>query len=174
MTTVITAQASLEDMAWPEVLDPGRVTVTALTLADEAAVGAMAARCSRTTLFHRFHSYTDGWAYLRTLFDTGHHQPTLLAWHGAACIGIANLAADSTGVADVGVLVEDAWQRRGVGSRLLSALFDTARSRGLTRVHADVLGDDQFILRTLRKFGPLNVSVASGTFSVGLYLGPGR
>jgi GNAT superfamily N-acetyltransferase len=162
---------SLDGPAWPEVSDRDRVSVKALTLADEAAVKAMAGRCSRTTLFHRFHSYTDGFAYLRTLFVSGRDQRALLAWHGAACIGIANLAVDSTGVADVGVLVEDAWQRRGVGSRLVSALFDNARSRGVTRVHADVLGDDQFILRTLRRFGPLTVSLAAGTFSAELDLG---
>jgi GNAT superfamily N-acetyltransferase len=174
MTTVITPQAYLEGWDWPEVSDRGGVAVKALTLADEAAVWAMVGRCSRTTLFHRFHSYTDGRAYLRTLFVSGRDQPALLAWHGAACIGIANLAVDSTGVADVGVLVEDAWQRRGVGSRLVSALFDTARSRGATRVHADVMGEDQFLLRILRRFGPLIVSLASGSYSAELDLGPGR
>jgi GNAT superfamily N-acetyltransferase len=149
------------------------VEVKALNPADEAALVAMLDRCSRTTLFRRFHSYSDGRLYLRALLDNGENHQTLLAWSGAACIGIANLAIDSA-VADLGVLVEDAWQRHGVGSTLVVALLDMARSRGMTRIHADVLGEDQFILRGLRKFGPLSVSLEAGTFSVDFDIGPER
>jgi hypothetical protein len=53
-------------------------------------------------------------------------------------------------------------------------LFDTARTIGVTKVHADVLGDDQFILRTLRKVGPLSVSLSTGTYSVDIDLDQGR
>jgi hypothetical protein len=45
-------------------------------------------------------------------------------------------------------------------------LLDSARARGVTTVHADVLGDDRSILQVLRRIGPLTVTVESGTFSV--------
>src|SRR5262249_34346726 len=150
------------------------VELEALTRADKAAVAALVDRCSRQTLFRRFHSYTDAHAYLRSLFGDDRRQQTWLAWYGTICIGVGSPGGDGAAEADTGVLGEDDWQRRGVGSRLVSALFDAARAAGVTRVHADVLGDDQFILRTLRKFGPLTVSLSTGTYSVDIDLGPGR
>jgi GNAT superfamily N-acetyltransferase len=172
----MTPQAPTGRAPRPQPGDSSGVAVKALTVADEAAAIAMLNRCSRMTLFRRFHSFTDGRPYVRSLFGNGagHGQQTLLAWHGTTCIGIANLAGNGAAGVDLGVLVEDAWQRRGVGSRLMSELFDRARAGGFTKVHADVLGDDQFVLRTLRRFGPLTVSLASGTFSVDLELGAGR
>ena len=38
-------------------------------------------------------------------------------------------------------------------------------------MHADVLGDDQFLLRVLRRIAPIAVSVARGTLSVQIDLG---
>ena len=58
--------------------------------------------------------------------------------------------------------MEDAWQRRGVGTQLTASVLDSARARGATTVHADVLGDDLFILEALRRIGPLTVSIDSG------------
>jgi hypothetical protein len=36
----------------------------------------------------------------------------------------------------------------------------------VSTVHADVLGDDLFILEALRRIGPLTVSIDSGSFSI--------
>jgi GNAT superfamily N-acetyltransferase len=134
----------------------------------------MLTRCSPITLYRRFHSFTDGQAYARGLFRPRAGYHTLVARHGPVCIGIGDLASSATGSADLAVLVEDAWQRRGVGSRLVSALLDTARSHGVTRIHADILGDGQFILPALRRAGPLTASLQTGTFSVDIDLGLDR
>ncbi|NOT60206.1 MAG: GNAT family N-acetyltransferase [Acidobacteria bacterium] len=56
-------------------------------------------------------------------------------------------------VAEVSFLVEDAWQRRGIGSRLLDALADIARTHGITRFAADVLADNRTMLSVFRKAG---------------------
>jgi GNAT superfamily N-acetyltransferase len=90
----------------------------------------MLTRCSPITLYRRFHSFTDGQAYARGLFmpRAGYH--TLVARYGPVCIGSGDLACSATGSADLAVLVEDAWQRRGVGSRLVSALLDKAVRTG--------------------------------------------
>jgi GNAT superfamily N-acetyltransferase len=160
--------------AWWEMSAPRRVEVHPLASADGAAVLAMVERCSRTSLFHRFHSLTDGRSYAQSLFRNRPGYRTLLARFGAVCVGIADLADDARGCADLGVLVEDAWQRRGVGLQLMSALLETARSTGMSRVHADVLGEDQFLLRSLRKLAPIAVSLHSGAFSVDIDLGPER
>jgi GNAT superfamily N-acetyltransferase len=133
---------------------------------DTAAVLAMLSRCSRQSLYHRFHGYTDGVAYTRSLLSQGRSDDNLLAWNGSTCIGMATTGCDERGAAHLGVLVEDRWQRQGVGTRFIRALTEAARSRGVTRIHADVLGEDQFLLRTLRRVGPLKVAIDLGTFSV--------
>jgi GNAT superfamily N-acetyltransferase len=45
------------------------------------------------------------------------------------------------------VLVEDAWQHRGIGTQLTASLLDSARAKGVSIVHADVLSDDRHILQ---------------------------
>jgi|GEM_PF-1082182 GNAT superfamily N-acetyltransferase len=142
------------------------VAVLGPTGSDLQAVLAMVARCSRSTLYHRFHGPTDGVAYYDALLRNRTVDPTLLAWQGSTCVGVASLGVGATGNIDLAVLVEDAWQRRGIGTQLVESLLDSARARGVASVHADVLGDDPFILRALRRIGPLTVSIEFGTYSI--------
>jgi len=142
------------------------VAVLGPTASSTKAVLAMLARCSPGTLFHRFHGPTDGVAYFGALLRDRPVDPTLLAWHGSTCVGVASLGVGASGNMDLAVLVEDAWQRRGIGTQLVESLLDSARARGAATVHADVLGDDLFILQVLRRIGPLTVSIESGTYSI--------
>jgi GNAT superfamily N-acetyltransferase len=146
------------------------VTIVRPAVSDTRAVLAMLARCSRDSLFHRFHGFTDGVAYFETLLRNGPLDQTLLARYRSSCVGVASLGVGGKGVFHLGVLVEDAWQRQGVGTRLAVSLLDSARARGVTSVHADVLGDDRFILRALRRIGPPRVTIDSGTFSIDIDL----
>jgi GNAT superfamily N-acetyltransferase len=152
------------------------VTLLTPTASDTEAVLAMLVRCSRASLFHRFHGLTDGVAYFEALLRDRPLDQTLLAWWGSACVGVADLAVSATGTLDLGVLVEDAWQRRGIGTRLAATLLDNARANGATTAHADVLGDNRFILQALRRIGPLTVSIDSGILSIDIDLccQPGR
>jgi GNAT superfamily N-acetyltransferase len=135
-------------------------------VSDTGAVLAMLSRCSGATLFHRFHGVTDGVAYFATLLRDGPAEPTRLAWYRSQCVGAATLGAGAAGTCDLGVLVEDAWQRRGVGTLLVASLLDGARARGVSTVHADVLDDDRFIVHTLRRIGPLTVSIEFGVLAI--------
>jgi GNAT superfamily N-acetyltransferase len=146
------------------------VTVLRPDVSDAEAAMAMLARCSRATLFHRFHGFTDGVAYFGALLRDPPLDQTLLAWYRSCCVGLATLGAGTTGILDLGVLVEDAWQRRGVGTLLAASLLDSARATGVTTVHADVLGDDEFILRALRRIGRLTVTIEAGSFSIDIDL----
>jgi GNAT superfamily N-acetyltransferase len=133
---------------------------------DAGAVLAMLRRCSRTSLFHRFHGFTDGASYFGALLQGGPLNHVFAAWCGSQCVGIANGGAEAMGVIDLGVLVEDAWQRRGIGTWLVASLLVDARAHGVTTVHADVLGDDLFIVDALRRIGPLSVSIEFGSYSI--------
>jgi GNAT superfamily N-acetyltransferase len=134
----------------------------------------MAARCSRATLFHRFHGFTDGVPYLGALLRGEPKNETNLAWHRSRCVGLATIAPNASGTADLGVLVEDHWQRRGIGTRLVTSLLADAPALGVTTLHADVLRDDIFILEALRRIGPLSVSMERDAVSADIFLGPRR
>ncbi len=56
-------------------------------------------------------------------------------------------------VAEVSFLVEDAMQRKGIGSILLDALAEVARDHGIKRFAADVLADNRLMLSVFRKAG---------------------
>jgi GNAT superfamily N-acetyltransferase len=131
---------------------------------------AMLARCSSASRFHRFHGFTDGLAYFGALLRDQPLDRTVLAWHDSSCVGAATLGVSATGVLDLAVLVEDAWQRRGIGTRLAESLLEQSRARGVTNVHADILSDDSHILEALRRIGPLTVSSERGIYSVNLDL----
>src|ERR1700729_2837988 len=146
------------------------VTVLRSSASDTEAVLAMLGRCSRASLYHRFHGFTDGVAYFAALLRDQPAGQTLLAWSRSTCVGVATLGVGGTGIVDLGVLVEDAWQRRGIGTRLITSLLDGARAKGVTTVHADVLVDDLFILQALRGISPLRVSIESGSFSIDIDL----
>jgi GNAT superfamily N-acetyltransferase len=161
MTSVMAVQAPVS---------PHRVGNKVVVLGPNAsnleAVLAMLARCSRTTLFRRFHGFTDGVAYHEALLRDRPVDQTLLAWYRSTCVGVASLGVGAAGNIDLAVLVEDAWQRRGVATQLAESLLARARAKGVTTVHADVLGDDLFILQALRRIGPLTVSIEFGIYSV--------
>ena len=51
-----------------------------------------------------------------------------------------------TWITDVGVVVADAWQRRGVGAALMRALVTRAQARGVTSLAMDVLPGNRPVL----------------------------
>ena len=163
---------------------------------DLPAVLAMLGRCSRETLFRRFHGATDGTFHALDLASRGDHQ-TLGAWIGSQCIGIASLISvaetsdpdtsdpdtsdpdrcyldsrdrdsrdpDSPDPGHLGVLVEDGWQRRGVGSVLLNHLLDGARAGGISAIHAEVLAENRWVIRMLSQFGTIDAYQTMGVYS---------
>jgi ribosomal protein S18 acetylase RimI-like enzyme len=55
---------------------------------------------------------------------------------------------------DVGVVVADAWQRRGVGAALMRALIDRAQVRGVTALAMDVLPGNRRVLAMITGHWP--------------------
>ncbi|HWD01532.1 MAG TPA: GNAT family N-acetyltransferase [Amycolatopsis sp.] len=68
-----------------------------------------------------------------------------------AAVGLANLVPDGERHAELGVLVADAWHRRGVGSALVRHLFADPDRAGWT-VHATVQVGNEPALGLLRAF----------------------
>jgi N-acetylglutamate synthase-like GNAT family acetyltransferase len=132
--------------------------------ADIPGALSMLGRCSRETLFRRFHGATDGVFHVRDLARRSDHV-TIGAWTGSACIGLATLGTDDS-LHDIGVLVEDAWHAYGVGSSLLTRLVGIARVAGIDEVHADVLAESAWALRILRRVGRAHADLCWGVYSV--------
>jgi GNAT superfamily N-acetyltransferase len=55
---------------------------------------------------------------------------------------------------DVGVVVADAWQRRGLGATLMRALIDRAQARGVTTLAMDVLPGNRRVLAMIAGHWP--------------------
>src|SRR5688572_18930924 len=51
------------------------------------------------------------------------------------------------------IVVADAWQRRGLGTRLLQALVEAARGAGMRRIHGDVLATNARMLQFVTRLG---------------------
>ena len=119
--------------------------------ADLAGLGAFFAGLSLHTRVKRFFApVSPGPAMLRRLGGTAGQADVLLAVRGGVIIGHAmavDLAGPAAGrVTDIGVVVADAWQGRGVGAALMRALLSRARARGVTEVSMDVLPSNRAVL----------------------------
>src|SRR5262245_2390767 len=99
---------------------------------DAAALAAMFGRCSKQTRYRRFHGFVTEIpaAYLRRCL--GDEPPAhrtrvaevVTAGPAGPLVGLAGSGpvSGAPGVHEAGVLVEDAWQRRGIGRLLVSGL----------------------------------------------------
>jgi acetyltransferase len=72
----------------------------------------------------------------------------------ARLLGVARYVrdADATG-AEFAIVVADAWQRKGVGTLLLSTLLRHAHSAGIVRLHGITLATNQAMQNLARKLG---------------------
>lgn len=140
------------------------VRIVALEQSDTEDVFAMLRRCTKASLYRRFHGVTDGTSHATHALAGADGQDAYGAWSGDRCVGLASLALDQDGSVHIGVLVEDSWQRRGAGSALVATLVERARARRLPSLVADVLADDHFILRLLARIGPVTTTLAYGEY----------
>jgi L-amino acid N-acyltransferase YncA len=127
------------------------VAIRPVRPADLAALSGFFAGLSAQTRYLRFFApVTPNRALLRLLSGGAGTVNALVA---VACGGIVGhaMAADQTTpqgapTTDIGVVVTDAWQDRGVGSALVGALITGAQARGVTSVTMDVLPGNRRVL----------------------------
>ena len=83
---------------------------------------------------------------------------------GDRVVGHAMWGVDE-GAAELGVVVADAWQRRGIGRSLTAAAAAEARSRGLVEVRLHVSAENRGLARRLSDGATTSV-LADGTVTV--------
>jgi GNAT superfamily N-acetyltransferase len=90
-------------------------------------------------------------------------------------VALASCRATHEGAAELGILIEDAWQRRGLGTRLLRDLAAHAADAGLLVLEAQLLAEQAWIVGLLRPYGPCRLtSTWAGLLDVTLRLGAAR
>lgn len=113
-------------------------------------------RCSETTSYQRYFTPNTDWRedQLRRIAG-GHRGATLVAvnWRGEI-VGLGNVfpdRPDETTAAEIAVIVEDAWQGRGLGGRMLGHLVELARRQGFDEIVALVLASNGGMVRLLER-----------------------
>ncbi|MDI1462760.1 GNAT family N-acetyltransferase [Catellatospora sp. KI3] len=122
---------------------------------DLDGIAAMHGRCSADSLYRRYLSGAGAppRARLALLLANG-HTSVAVATGGiddGRIVAAAQLVAAASGPAELAILVEDAWQRRGLGTALARRLVGHAVGAGLPAVLVYVLATNQPALRTFRR-----------------------
>ena len=70
-------------------------------------------------------------------------------------VGVARYVKDehAAGEAEFAIVLSDAWQRCGLGAKLLASLIDAARKNGVRRLVATTLSTNEGMLALARKAG---------------------
>ncbi|MGZ4172792.1 MAG: N-acetyltransferase family protein [Solirubrobacteraceae bacterium] len=77
-------------------------------------------------------------------------------------VGLADVALVDTGVGDLGLVVDDEHQHRGVGAALLESLAHLAASHGATHLRAEMLDHNEPMLRLMQDLGHTVETVEDG------------
>ena len=163
-----------------ELLMPSRaataVRIRPATAADRPALTEMLARWSESTRVKRFltplRSFPE--RYLtEALAGHGDHL-ALVAATPTAVVALASCRATAGATADLAVLVEDAWQRQGIGTCLLNGLLDHADRNGLRTLKATMQPEQDWIMWALRAFGRCTARLSMGVLEVTMRREPGR
>ena len=141
-------------LGWIEPLRSGGSVWIRLARPEDAdLVAAMHERCSEQTLYRRYLTAVGQWrdVTLRRLTG-GHRGATLVAMsEDDAIVGLGHVFPYPTEghPAEIAVIVEDDFQGRGIGTRLVLHLLDLAERLGFDEVVATVLAQNSEMLRVL-------------------------
>lgn len=130
---------------------------------DLAALGDFFAGLSVESRYLRFFApVTPAYGLLHLLSGGPANVDAIVAVADGVIVGHA-MAADGpedhgdpcgARVTDVGVVVADAWQRRGVGAALMGTLVTRAQARGVTALAMDVLPGNRVVLAMITGHWP--------------------
>ncbi|HET9117826.1 MAG TPA: GNAT family N-acetyltransferase [Pseudonocardiaceae bacterium] len=139
-----------------QLTDGAEVVLRAATAADAPLVAALHARCSPQTRSLRSlptRPVLAAAVLQRLIGADGSTSMLAVTPDGGAAVGLANLVRAAPGAAEVALLVEDAWQCRGVGTALARKLVELARSEQLTEIVAVSQVGNGAVTRVLRRAG---------------------
>lgn len=167
----------------PTSVAAGTCSVRRAAAADRPALERMLARCTGQTRYRRFHGPVTAFperyltealsgsplhfALVACLDEDAERGGTVV---DGTVVALASCRAVDEGVAELGILVEDEWQRRGVGGDLLGEIVAYAARTGLRALQAQVLAQQPWIVGLLRRHGTCRVAGAGPALHVTLSL----
>jgi GNAT superfamily N-acetyltransferase len=151
--------------------DGGSVTIRSIEPADAYPLLRMFDRLSTESIYHRFFSPMPRprRAALLHLAGLDHELHEALVAHvGHEIVAVARYdGRPGEDDAEVAVIVDDEWQDRGLGTRLLHHLARFGSRRGLVAFRATVLGENRRALPFLRRLSPTaNIRFRDGEYQV--------
>ncbi|MFJ8808472.1 GNAT family N-acetyltransferase [Streptomyces sp. NPDC102490] len=149
------------------------ITVRRADTRDVPAAKAMHERCSARTLGMRYHGPVgDADRYLNHLLSPRFGRTLAVQTASGRIVGLGHLLWDGDET-EVALLVEDEWQRRGIGGELLARLVAMAAETGCESVYAVTQASNTGMVAAMRGLGlPLDYQIEEGTLVVTARLDP--
>ncbi|MFJ4623401.1 GNAT family N-acetyltransferase [Streptomyces sp. NPDC088812] len=143
------------------------ITVRRADLGDLEAAKAMHERCSARTLGMRYHGPVgDADRYLDHLLSPRFGRTLAVQTPSGRVVGLGHLLWDGDET-EVALLVEDQWQRRGIGGELLGRLVAMAVEAGCESVYAVTQSSNTGMVAAMRGLGlPLDYQIEEGTLVI--------
>ncbi|MEU9052416.1 GNAT family N-acetyltransferase [Streptomyces sp. NPDC048384] len=143
------------------------ITVRRADTGDVRAAKEMHERCSTRTLGMRYHGPVgDADRYLNHLLSPRFGRTIAVQTASGRIVGLGHLLWDGDET-EVALLVEDTWQRRGIGSELLRRLVAMAVEAGCESVYAVTQSSNTGMVAAMRALGlPLDYQIEEGTLVI--------
>lgn len=155
---------SLDVLTLPE---GNEITVRRADGSDLPAARAMHDRCSERTLALRYHGpVADADRYLGHLLSPRFGRTLAATTASGKLVALGHLLWDGDET-EVALLIEDDWQRRGIGSELLGRLIGLAVEAGCDSVYAVTQAQNTGMVAAMRGLGlPLDYQIEEGTLVI--------
>ncbi|GAA3292407.1 GNAT family N-acetyltransferase [Streptomyces cinereospinus] len=149
------------------------ITVRRADTGDLDAAKAMHGRCSERTLSMRYHGPAgDADRYLDHLLSPRFGRTLAVQTASGRIVGLGHLLWDGDET-EVALLVEDEWQRRGIGTELLGRLVAMAVEAGCESVYAVTQASNTGMVAAMRGLDlPLDYQIEEGTLVITARLEP--
>ncbi|MFF7407797.1 GNAT family N-acetyltransferase [Streptomyces lydicus] len=143
------------------------ITVRRADTSDLAAAREMHDRCSPRTLALRYHGPVgDADRYLGHLLSPRFGRTLAVETTSGRLVALGHLLWDGDET-EVALLVEDAWQQRGIGAELLRRLVAMADEAGCESVYAITQASNTGMVAAMRGLGlPLDYQIEEGTLVI--------
>ncbi|MFF4322714.1 GNAT family N-acetyltransferase [Streptomyces sp. NPDC001568] len=143
------------------------ITVRRADGSDLPAARAMHDRCSERTLGLRYHGpVADADRYLGHLLSPRFGRTVAATTASGKLVALGHLLWDGDET-EVALLIEDEWQRRGIGSELLRRLLAMAVEAGCDSVYAVTQASNTGMVAAMRGLGlPLDYQIEEGTLVI--------